>query len=304
MWFLMSTASNRPMRWLVPPPTRASAYFLRQAQAGRVLRVSTMWALALKPRHPRRSRVLWPRPRASAKVERRAFGAEQGAGAALHLQHHLVCGAALALPHKPGDAGGGSSARSAAVAQRAPQITALSRASTRARTRRAGQSGRLVRSPLPRSSCRARATSSRTWGSIEGRWVGKRSWDAKQRLRLDSPLPWTEDGTMTDTTTPSSASAGTPYGTLPPASPLPQRRPVSLRRACSKAVARKSPCSPPTTPLLPLWPDAAGVECLLVGDSLGMVCQGCPAPWASSGDHGLPHRQRGAGPAPCRVRPG
>ena len=27
--------------------------------------------------------------------------------------------------------------------------------------------------------------------------------------------------------------------------------------------------------------DAAGVDCILVGDSLGMVCQGLPAPWAS-----------------------
>ena len=39
---------------------------------------------------------------------------------------------------------------------------------------------------------------------------------------------------MTDTTTPSSANAGTPYGTLPPASPLPQRRPVSLYEKSTK----------------------------------------------------------------------
>ena len=53
------------------------------------------------------------------------------------------------------------------------------------------------------------------------------------------------------------AAAGTPYGTIPPASPLPQRKPISLPRLAQLR--------------------AAGVETILVGDSLGMVCQGLPS---------------------------
>ena len=45
--------------------------------------------------------------------------------------------------------------------------------------------------------------------------------------------------------------------------------------------------------------DAAGVECLLVGDSLGMVCQGLPSTVGVSLETiRLPHRKRGARTAP------
>jgi len=83
---------------------------------------------------------------------------------------------------------------------------------------------------------------------------------------------------MTDTTTPSSASAGTPYGTLPPASPLPQRRPVSLPRLQQMREAGENiPLLTASDATFAAVADAAGVECLLVGDSLGMVCQGLPS---------------------------
>ena len=83
---------------------------------------------------------------------------------------------------------------------------------------------------------------------------------------------------MTDTTTPSSASAGTPYGTLPPASPLPQRRPVSLPRlAQMRAAGEKITMLTAYDATFAAVADAAGVECILVGDSLGMVCQGLPS---------------------------
>ena len=83
---------------------------------------------------------------------------------------------------------------------------------------------------------------------------------------------------MTDTTTPSSANAGTPYGTLPPASPLPQRRPVSLPRLQQmREAGEKITMLTAYDATFAAVADAAGVECLLVGDSLGMVCQGLPS---------------------------
>ena len=75
-----------------------------------------------------------------------------------------------------------------------------------------------------------------------------------------------------------SAHPGTPYGTLPAASPLPPRKPVSLPRL------REMHQSGEKITMLTAYDatfaavaDAAGVECLLVGDSLGMVCQGLPS---------------------------
>ena len=45
--------------------------------------------------------------------------------------------------------------------------------------------------------------------------------------------------------------------------------------------------------------DAAGVECFLVGDSLGMVCQGLSCTvGVTHGDHALPHRVGRQRPAP------
>lgn len=73
-------------------------------------------------------------------------------------------------------------------------------------------------------------------------------------------------------TTPSPAS---PYGTLPPASPLPQRKPVSLPRLAQlRAAGEKITMLTAYDATFAAVADAAGVECLLVGDSLGMVCQG------------------------------
>lgn len=78
-----------------------------------------------------------------------------------------------------------------------------------------------------------------------------------------------------NTTLPASAS---PYGTLPPASPLPQRRPVSLPRLQQlRASGEKITMLTAYDATFAAVADAAGVECLLVGDSLGMVCQGLPS---------------------------
>ena len=79
---------------------------------------------------------------------------------------------------------------------------------------------------------------------------------------------------MSQTTTPT----GTPYGTLPPASPLPQRRPISLPRlAQMREAGEKITMLTAYDATFAAVADAAGVECILVGDSLGMVCQGLPS---------------------------
>ncbi|WP_353234817.1 3-methyl-2-oxobutanoate hydroxymethyltransferase [Diaphorobacter ruginosibacter] len=77
-------------------------------------------------------------------------------------------------------------------------------------------------------------------------------------------------------TAPSSASAtGTPYGTIPPASPMPQRKPISLPRlAQMREAGEKITMLTAYDATYAAVADAAGVECILVGDSLGMVCQG------------------------------
>jgi 3-methyl-2-oxobutanoate hydroxymethyltransferase len=79
---------------------------------------------------------------------------------------------------------------------------------------------------------------------------------------------------------PTSNNAGgadpvTPYGTLPSA-PLPsQRKPLSLPRlADMHARGEKIAMLTAYDATFAAVADAAGVECLLVGDSLGMVCQG------------------------------
>jgi 3-methyl-2-oxobutanoate hydroxymethyltransferase len=66
-----------------------------------------------------------------------------------------------------------------------------------------------------------------------------------------------------------------PYGTLPAASPLPQRKPVSLPRLQDmRERGEKITMLTAYDATFAAVADAAGVECLLVGDSLGMVCQG------------------------------
>ena len=78
--------------------------------------------------------------------------------------------------------------------------------------------------------------------------------------------------------TANSPVSATPYGTLPPASPLPQRRPVSLPRLARHARrGEKITMLTAYDATFAAVADAAGVECMLVGDSLGMVCQGLPS---------------------------
>ena len=80
------------------------------------------------------------------------------------------------------------------------------------------------------------------------------------------------------TPSPSTSSPGSPYGTLPPASPLPQRKPVSLPRLAQlRADGEKITMLTAYDATFAAVADAAGVECILVGDSLGMVCQGLPS---------------------------
>ena len=68
---------------------------------------------------------------------------------------------------------------------------------------------------------------------------------------------------------------GTPYGTLPPASPMATRRPISLPRLLEMHTrGEKITMLTSYDATFAAVADAAGVECILVGDSLGMVCQG------------------------------
>ncbi|MDP1741443.1 3-methyl-2-oxobutanoate hydroxymethyltransferase [Polaromonas sp.] len=69
--------------------------------------------------------------------------------------------------------------------------------------------------------------------------------------------------------------ASSPYGTLP-ASPAPaQRKPISLPRLREMhAQGEKITMLTAYDATFAAVADAAGVECILVGDSLGMVCQG------------------------------
>ncbi|MCW5670171.1 MAG: 3-methyl-2-oxobutanoate hydroxymethyltransferase [Hydrogenophaga sp.] len=81
---------------------------------------------------------------------------------------------------------------------------------------------------------------------------------------------------MSTPTTPTPMA--TPYGTLPAASPLPQRKPVSLPRLSElRERGEKITMLTAYDATFAAVADAAGVECILVGDSLGMVCQGLPS---------------------------
>ena len=74
------------------------------------------------------------------------------------------------------------------------------------------------------------------------------------------------------------STTSTPYGTIPPASPMPQRRPVSLPRLQQmRDAGEKITMLTAYDATFAAVADAAGVEVLLVGDSLGMVCQGLPS---------------------------
>ncbi|MDB5886285.1 MAG: ketopantoate hydroxymethyltransferase [Polaromonas sp.] len=69
--------------------------------------------------------------------------------------------------------------------------------------------------------------------------------------------------------------AATPYGSLPPASQPSARKPISLPRLREMhAQGEKITMLTAYDATFAAVADAAGVECILVGDSLGMVCQG------------------------------
>ncbi|MDD5028281.1 MAG: 3-methyl-2-oxobutanoate hydroxymethyltransferase [Rhodoferax sp.] len=75
--------------------------------------------------------------------------------------------------------------------------------------------------------------------------------------------------------TPPIEQNASPYGTLPPASPLATRKPVSLPRLQElHARGEKITMLTAYDATFAAVADAAGVDCILVGDSLGMVCQG------------------------------
>jgi 3-methyl-2-oxobutanoate hydroxymethyltransferase len=69
--------------------------------------------------------------------------------------------------------------------------------------------------------------------------------------------------------------AASPYGTLPPASPPASRKPISLPRILEMhSRGEKITMITAYDATFAAVADAAGVECILVGDSLGMVCRG------------------------------
>ena len=69
--------------------------------------------------------------------------------------------------------------------------------------------------------------------------------------------------------------AATPYGTLPPASPVAARKPISLPRLNEmRQRGEKITMLTAYDATFAAVADAAGVECILIGDSLGMVCRG------------------------------
>lgn len=79
---------------------------------------------------------------------------------------------------------------------------------------------------------------------------------------------------MTQAPTPAPAGVS-PYGTLPAAPPAASRKPISLPRLREMyAQGEKITMLTAYDATFAAVADAAGVECILVGDSLGMVCQG------------------------------
>jgi 3-methyl-2-oxobutanoate hydroxymethyltransferase len=74
---------------------------------------------------------------------------------------------------------------------------------------------------------------------------------------------------------PSAQPNSTPYGTLPTNSNPSERKPISLPRLLEMhAKGEKIAVLTAYDATFAAMADAAGVECILVGDSLGMVCQG------------------------------
>jgi 3-methyl-2-oxobutanoate hydroxymethyltransferase len=80
---------------------------------------------------------------------------------------------------------------------------------------------------------------------------------------------------MTSASNTASNTSATPYGTLPPSSTPSARKPLSLPRLREMhAQGEKITMLTAYDATFAAVADAAGVECILVGDSLGMVCQG------------------------------
>jgi 3-methyl-2-oxobutanoate hydroxymethyltransferase len=78
---------------------------------------------------------------------------------------------------------------------------------------------------------------------------------------------------MTEAT--AAALHATPYGTFAPASPMPSRKPMSLPRLQEmRTRGEKITMLTAYDATFAAVADAAGVESILIGDSLGMVCQG------------------------------
>ncbi len=70
-------------------------------------------------------------------------------------------------------------------------------------------------------------------------------------------------------------TSASPYGTLPPASPMATRKPISLPRLLEMhSRGEKIAMVTAYDATFAAVADAAGIECILVGDSLGMVCRG------------------------------
>jgi 3-methyl-2-oxobutanoate hydroxymethyltransferase len=70
-------------------------------------------------------------------------------------------------------------------------------------------------------------------------------------------------------------TSASPYGTLPPASPMATRKPISLPRLLEMhSRGEKIAMMTAYDATFAAVADAAGIECILVGDSLGMVCRG------------------------------
>ena len=81
---------------------------------------------------------------------------------------------------------------------------------------------------------------------------------------------------MTQSTDSNAAALhATPYGTLPPASPMPSRKPISLPRILEmRTRGEKIAMITAYDATFAAVADAAGIDAILVGDSLGMVSQG------------------------------
>lgn len=88
---------------------------------------------------------------------------------------------------------------------------------------------------------------------------------------MSSTAPTNHTGASPTATT----GGASPYGTLPPASAPATRKPVSLPRLHEMhARGEKITMLTAYDATFAATADAAGVECVLIGDSLGMVCQG------------------------------